>query len=131
MPPSSAADERHERHEREGGEIADQAPIDVGERDRLGRSDRRMKVEAGYQRGVRPQPADALRVGGFEEAAVPLAGHDVEDLRFGKRLADPVAGIGHAGEHRPIAIGDDEDGARRKFDVRERRRQPAQALHDE
>ena len=97
----------------------------------LGRSDRRMKVEAGDQRGVRPQAGHALSVGGFEEAALPLARHDVEDLRFGKRLADPVAGIGHAGEHRSVAIGHDEDGARRKFDVRERRRQPAQALHDE
>ena len=131
LPPDPGGDERHERHEAESDEIANQASIDIGERDRLGRAHRRMQIEAGDQRGVRPQPADALRVVGFEEAAIPLVGHDLEDLRFGQRLADPIAGIGHAGEHRAVAIGHHQDGARRKFDVRESRREPVQVLHHE
>ena len=55
----------------------------------------------------------------------------VEDPRFGQRLADPVARIGHAREHRSIAIGHHQHGAWRKCDVRERRREPIQALHDD
>ena len=75
--------------------------------------------------------ADALRVVGFEKAAIFLVEHDFEDLRFGQRLADPITGIGHAGEHRSIAIGHYHDGARRKRDVRESRREPVQVLHRE
>ena len=76
------------------------------------------------------KPADALRVVGFEETASLWLDTIVEDLRFGHCLADPIADIGHAREHRAIAIGHDEDGARRKRDVRECRREPVQALHD-
>ena len=74
---------------------------------------------------------DALRVVGLEKAALLLAEHGVEDLRFGQRLADPIAGIGHAGEHRSIAVGHDHDGALRKLDVRERRCEPVQVLYHE
>ena len=117
--------------EDEPGEIANEAAIDIRERDRLRRSHRRVQVEAGDQRGVGPQSPDALRVVGFEKAALSLVEYDVEDLRFGQRLADPIAGIGHAGEHRSIAIGHHHDGARRKLDVRESRREPIQVLHHE
>ena len=90
-----------------------------------------MQVDAGNQRSVRPQPGHSLRVDGFEQTAVPLVGHDLEDLRFGEHLPEPVAGIGHAREHRSIAIRHHQDGARRKLDVRESRGEPIEVLHDE